>query len=101
MGFVVPLAYDLGEDDGSKPSAGKLAGNVAIQIAIEMAVDLVVICYLTSIVKQPLMAITHINFNGWTVWLRCSQTQCTHSRCMARALFSTSVPLHCVRYRCG
>lgn len=69
MGFVVPLAYDVGEGGDGRSEVGFLVSNVVIQIAIEILVDLIVVVYLTSMVKQPMMAITHTDFNGWTYWM--------------------------------
>jgi hypothetical protein len=68
MGFVVPIAYDL-SSDGKQPNVGTLFANTIVQILIELVVDLIIVSWLTTKCKQPVIAVTHLSFKGTTIFL--------------------------------
>jgi len=68
-GMTVCLVGDISVDGVNSPNAAHLLLNVFIQIATEMVVDFANCAWLTVRVKQPLVAVAHLNFKGWTVWM--------------------------------
>lgn len=68
MGFVVPLSYDL-SGDGKHPDVGTLIGSVTVQLLIEICVDFIIVTWLTTKCKQPVMAVAHLSYRGSTFFL--------------------------------
>jgi len=67
---VVLCAWDIAtEGDGKSPSAGLLVGNIAIQIVTEYGVDYCNCAWLTVVCKQPMLAVSHLNYQGWTTFM--------------------------------
>jgi len=67
--MIVMIVVDVSIDGVRSPNVGMLLLSVFIQIACEVVVDFACCAWLTVIVKQPLVAIAHLNFKGWTLWL--------------------------------
>jgi len=67
---VVLCVWDVALDrDGKSPSAGMLIGSIAIQIITEIGVDYSCCAWLTVVCKQPMLAVTHLNYKGWTLFM--------------------------------
>ena len=42
--------------------------NVVLQIVIGAVVDLMILCFLVGFEKEPVLAVGHINYKGWTIY---------------------------------
>ena len=64
--LILILAYRVSLDGKGLPSAGSLLQNYAVQICSELLVDLAIIMWLTVMARQPVLAVSHKLFRGWT-----------------------------------
>ena len=64
--LILILAYRVSLDAKGLPPIGSLLQNFAVQITTELLVDLAIIMWLTVVVKQPVLSVSHKLFRGWT-----------------------------------
>ena len=64
--LILILSYRVSLDGKGLPPIGSLLQNYAVQITTELLVDLAIIAWLTVIVKQPVLSVSHKLFRGYT-----------------------------------
>jgi hypothetical protein len=68
---VALIVFDIsppGDGKGS-PNVGSLAVNIVIQVLTEVLVDYCSCAWLVVKAKQPILAVAHLNFEGWTIFI--------------------------------
>lgn len=66
---LIVIITDISVDGYSRQSVGLIIANIFMQIFIEFGVDFACCSWLTVMAKQPMLAVSHLNFKGWTLWV--------------------------------
>jgi len=67
--LIFVVAYRVSLDGSAPPSMGYLFANFFQQWVTELVVDFIVIMWLTVMAKQPVIAVSHKLFKGWTLMM--------------------------------
>jgi hypothetical protein len=69
--FVILVVWDISIDGKNAPDPWFLIQMVIAQFFIEMVVDYICCGWLCVRSMQPIMAISHLNFKGYTLFMCC------------------------------